>query len=108
MNLIGGYYSPDLVETLGRANRTAALTLDTKFDRDYVLNTLFRCDHLPFLTAGVPAVWIFGGFHPGYHEPSDTMEKLNYAKIAKAIELAYGAATAVANADAPPRFFRGK
>src|SRR6185312_7272811 len=106
-NLVGGYYSSDLVETLRRANRTAGLLLDTKFDRDHALNILFRCDHLPFLLAGVPAVWIFGGFHPGYHEPSDTMERLNYPKIVKAIELADRAARDVADADAPPRFFRG-
>jgi hypothetical protein len=108
MNLVGGYYSADLVETLRRANRTAGLTLDTKFDTDYRLNTLFRCDHLPFLLAGVPSVWIFGGFHPGYHEPVDTMDRLNYPKIAKAIELAHRAALEVADAAAPPRFFRGK
>jgi hypothetical protein len=104
MNLIGGYYSPDLVETLRRANRSAGLVLETKFDRDHSLNTLFRCDHLPFLLANVPAVWIFGGFHPGYHEPSDTMDRLNYPKITKAIDLAYRAALDVADAATPPRF----
>jgi Zn-dependent M28 family amino/carboxypeptidase len=108
MNLVGGYYSPDLVETLRRANRTAGLTLDTKFDNDYRLNTLFRCDHLPFLLGGVPSVWIFGGFHPGYHEPVDTMDRLNYPKIEKAIELAHRAAWDVADAATPPGFFRGK
>ena len=82
--------------------------LETKFDRDYVLNTLFRCDHLPFLMAGVPAVWLFGGFHPGYHEPSDTMEKLNYPKIVKAIELSQRAASELANTATPPRFVHGK
>jgi hypothetical protein len=104
MNLVGGYYSPDLVETLRRSNRTAGLTLETKFDRDYSLNVLFRCDHLPFLLAGVPAVWIFGGFHPGYHEPSDTTDRLNFPKMAKAIELAERAAREVADAATPPRF----
>jgi len=107
MNLVGGYYSPDLIEVVRRANRAAGMILDTKFDRDYVLNTLFRCDHLPFLLAGVPAVWIFGGFHPGYHEPSDTMDRLNYAKILKAIELAHSAAREVADTARPPRFFGG-
>lgn len=106
MNLIGGFYSPDLIETVRRANRAAGLILETKFDRDYALNTLFRCDHLPFLLAGVPSVWIFGGFHPGYHEPSDTMDRLNYAKIGKAIELARRAALEIANSAAPPRFLR--
>jgi hypothetical protein len=104
MNLIGGYYSPDLVETLRRANRSAGLVLETKFDRDHALNTLFRCDHLPFLLAGIPAVWIFGGFHPGYHEPSDTMDRLNYPKILKAIDLAGRAASDLAATAAPPRF----
>lgn len=108
MNLIGGYYSADLVETLRRANGAAGLTLDTKFDHDYKLNTLFRCDHLPFLLVGVPSLWIFGGFHPGYHEPVDTMDRLNYPKIAKVLELAQRAALDIADADTSPRFFRGK
>ena len=87
-------YGPDAV----------GLTLDTKFDRDHTLNALFRCDHLPFLLAEVPAIWLFGGFHPGYHEPSDTVEKLNFTKMEKVIQLAYAAALELANAPTPPRF----
>jgi Peptidase family M28/PA domain len=104
LNLVGAYYSPDLLSILERADRQVGLTLDTKFDRDHTLNALFRCDHLPFLLAGVPAVWLFGGFHPGYHEPSDTVEKLNLTKMEKVIQLAYAAALDVANSPAPPRF----
>jgi hypothetical protein len=104
LNLVGAVYSADLLSILERANRQAGLTLDTKFDRDHTLNALFRCDHLPFLLAGVPAVWLFGGFHPGYHEPSDTVEKLNFTKMEKVIRLAYAAALDIANAPTPPRF----
>jgi hypothetical protein len=104
LNLVGAYYSADLLSILERANRKTGLKLDTKFDRDHRLNALFRCDHLPFLLAGVPAVWLFGGFHPGYHEPSDTVDKLNFAQMEKVIQLAYAAALDVANAPAPPRF----
>ncbi len=104
LNLVGTYYSADLLSAIERENRSVGLTLDTKFDRDHMLNALFRCDHLPFLMAGVPAVWLFGGFHPGYHEPSDTMEKLNFAKMEKTIRLAYGVAAEIANAPAGPRF----
>ena len=107
MNLVGGYYSPDLMQTLRRANAAAGLVLETKFDHNYSLNVLFRCDHLPFLLAGVPAVWIFGGFHPGYHEPSDTMDRLNYPKMVKSIELADRSARELAEGATPPRFFRG-
>jgi hypothetical protein len=104
LNLVGAIYSPDLLTILERANGQVGLTLDTKFDRDHALNALFRCDHLPFLLAGVPAVWLFGGFHPGYHEPSDTTDKLNFPKMEKVIQLAYTAALEIANSPTPPRF----
>jgi Peptidase family M28/PA domain len=104
INLVGTYYSPKLLTLIERENRSIGLALDTKFDRDHLLNALFRCDHLPFLVAGIPAVWFFGGFHPGYHEPSDTVEKLNFPKMEKVIRLAYRTATALANAPAGPAF----
>ena len=104
INLVGAYYSADLLAVVERENQKIGLTLDTKFDRDHILNALFRCDHLPFLVAGVPAVWLFGGFHPGYHEPSDTVDKLNFLKMDKVIRLTYRVAADVANATAGPRF----
>jgi hypothetical protein len=68
------------------------------------LNALFRCDHLPFLMRDIPAVWTFGGWHPGYHEPSDTVENLNFEKLGKVIQLSYDAAVALANSDSYPQF----
>ena len=106
VNLVGTYYSPDLERVIERENQRVGLTLDTKFERDHALNTLFRCDHLPFLAAGIPAVWLFGGFHPGYHEPVDTVEKLNFAKMEKVIRLAYGVAAEIADTETGPRFGR--
>jgi hypothetical protein len=104
LNLVGTYYSADLLAAIERQNRTIGLSLDTKFDRDHMLNVLFRCDHLPFLAAGIPAVWLFGGFHPGYHEPSDTVEKLNFPKMGKVIRLTYRVAADIASAPQAPRF----
>jgi hypothetical protein len=68
------------------------------------MNALFRCDHFPFLVHHVPAVWFFGGWHPGYHEPSDIVEKLNFTKIEKVISLAALSATALADSASTPRF----
>lgn len=104
LNLVGAMYSADLLKLIEQENRGAGLVLDTKFDRDHTLNALFRCDHLPFLAAGIPAVWLFGGFHPGYHEPSDTVEKLNFPKMEKVIRLTYAVAAKVADAANPPKF----
>ena len=104
INLIGTFYSPDLLAAIQKANGKTHLELSTKFDRDHDLNALFRCDHLPFLLHDVPAVWLFGGWHPGYHEPADTVENLNFAKLEKVISLAYWTADALAGTEQPPRF----
>lgn len=104
LNLVGTFYSPDLRKIIERENADVGLLLDTKFDRDRDMNALFRCDHFPFLVHHVPAVWFFGGWHPGYHEPSDTVDKLNFPKMEKVIRLAARSATALANAIAMPRF----
>lgn len=104
LNLVGTFYSPDLWKVVARENKDVGLLLDTKFDRDHDLNALFRCDHFPFLVHHVPAVWFFGGWHPGYHEPSDTVDKLNFTKVEKVIRLAYRSAMALANTAETPRF----
>ena len=104
LNLVGSFYSPDLRAVVQQENQRVGLSLDTKYDSNAVLNALFRCDHLPFLIAHVPAVWFFAGFHPGYHEPSDTVDQLNFPKMEKVINLAYRTAAAVANASMTPRF----
>ena len=104
INLVGSLYSPALRSIILREDRRVGLQLDTKYDADRTLNALFRCDHLPFLIAQVPAVWFFAGFHPGYHEPSDTIDKLNFPKIKKVIELAYLTSLTIANSPTPPRF----
>ena len=102
INLIGSSYSPGLRAAIERANEQVHLEISTKFDRDRAMNALFRCDHYPFLLHNVPAVWIFGGWHPGYHEPSDTVEKLNFSKLEKVVRLAYVAAgQATKNDDLP-------
>jgi hypothetical protein len=68
------------------------------------MRALFRCDHLPFLQKGIPAIWLFGGFHPGYHEPADTIDRLDFDKIARVVRLTAAAARALAARGVPPRF----
>lgn len=104
LNLVGTYYSPDLRQALVDANRHTRLELSTKFDRDHDLNVLYRCDHFPFLASGVPAVWLFGGFHPGYHEPVDTVDRLDFPKLEKVVQLAYWTVTSIASGERTPHF----
>ncbi|MBC8367357.1 Zn-dependent exopeptidase M28 [bacterium] len=44
-------------------------------------------DHFPFAQAGVPALFIFGGFHAGYHQPQDTADLVLPDKLVKLCEL---------------------
>ncbi len=104
LNVVGGTFSPDLAALLRREAAGAGLSLSDKFDRDSSMRALFRCDHLPFLQKGIPAVWLFGGFHPGYHEPVDTIDRLDFDKIERVVRLTAAAAHALAGTDAPPRF----
>ncbi len=104
LNVIGGVYSPDLLAAAERANQGIGLQFDLKFDRDSTQSALWRCDHFPFLVEGVPALWLFGGWHPGYHEPADTLEKLNFAKLEEVTRLAYRLVSDLANTADPPAF----
>jgi hypothetical protein len=104
LNLVGAAFSPDLAALLQRESAGAGLTLSDKFDRDSSMRTLFRCDHLPFLQKGIPAVWLFGGFHPGYHEPVDTVDRIDFDKITRVVRLTVDAVRALAGSPSPPRF----
>ena len=51
-----------------------------------------RSDQINFYNQGVPVAFMFGGFHPDYHQPSDKIESINFKKIAAAARLYYLAA----------------
>jgi len=104
LNLVGAAFSADLARLLEREGTRAGVALSDKFDRDSSMRALFRCDHLPFLQKGIPAVWIFGGFHPGYHEPADTIDRLDFDKLSRAVSLTMNSVRALGSAAPPPRF----
>jgi len=104
LNLIGAAYSPDYQKIVAKANGDVGLVLDDRFDHEYALNVFFRSDQFPFVLHNVPAFWWFTGFHPDYHHPSDTPEKIDYPKMAKILKLAYLSTWQFANAATPPRF----
>ena len=104
LNLIGRSYSPDYNRTVVEENRYVGLDLDYRFDRDYALNIFFRSDQFPFVLHNIPSFWWFTGFHPDYHHTTDTADKINYAKMAKILRLAYLTGFQFANEATPPKF----
>ena len=104
LNLIGAPYSPDYDAVVKQENARVGLVLDDRFDHDSVLNVFFRSDQFPFVLHDIPAIWWFTGFHPDYHHVTDTVEKIDFAKMKKILDLAYLSAWRFANDSAVPKF----
>ena len=106
LGLIGTINSPDYRSAVEQANQHVGLVLNYKWDQDSALNIFQRSDQFPFAIRDVPAVWWFTGFHPDYHQPSDTVEKINFDKMQRILQLAYLTGWSFADAPAPPRYVR--
>jgi len=46
-------------------------------------------DHAPFARRGIPVSFFFTGFHEDYHQPTDTVENINFEKMTRIVRLAY-------------------
>lgn len=59
-----------------------------------------RSDHYNFAEKGIPIAFLFDGFHPDYHRPTDTVDKINFDKLTNAAKLYYMVVLKAANRDA--------
>ncbi len=62
-----------------------------------------RSDHWNFARWGIPVAKIGSGLHDDYHKPSDTVEKIEFEKVARVATFAAEITRRVANLPAPPR-----
>jgi Zn-dependent M28 family amino/carboxypeptidase len=67
-----------------------------KYDAEDVYT---RSDHYNFAKVGIPIAFLFDGFHPDYHRPTDTIEKIDWAKLTNAAKLYYLTGLTTANMD---------
>ncbi len=63
----------------------------------------YRSDHYNFAQYGIPIIFYFAGTHEDYHKPTDTVDKINFNKLAKVSRLVYLTGWSVANNDIRPR-----
>jgi Peptidase family M28 len=104
LNLVGAKYSPDYRSAVEKANRSIGLKLNYKWDDEAALNVFFRSDQFPFVLRDIPAFWFFTGFHPDYHQVTDTVDRINFTKMEKIVRLAYLTGWTFADEATPPRF----
>lgn len=62
-----------------------------------------RSDHYNFAKHGIPIAFLFDGFHPDYHQPTDTVDKIDFDKLTNAAKLYYMVALELANNPQRPR-----
>jgi hypothetical protein len=81
-----------------------ANALYTDLELDYTFNSdddpnrfYYRSDHYSFAKNGIPVIFYFNGTHDDYHKETDTVEKINFAKMEKITRLVFHTAWELAN-----------
>lgn len=102
LNVFGASVAPMLRDLIERGNARAGL--DLRFPAEAKsMDLLRRSDHWPFLKRGIPALFLFAGFHPDYHRTTDTADKINFSKLESVLKLVYLAVWEVGEARRRPQ-----
>ena len=76
------------------------IDLDYRFDDPADPNRFYyRSDHYNFAENKVPVAFFFNGVHADYHQQSDEIEKIEFAKMEKRARLVFHTAWELANRD---------
>ena len=76
------------------------IDLDYRFDDPADPNRFYyRSDHYNFAVNKVPVAFFFNGVHADYHQQSDEIEKIEFAKMEKRARLVFHTAWELANRD---------
>lgn len=83
-------------------NKYTKLTLDYKYDDPKDRNQIYyRSDHYNFAKKGIPILFFYDGMLlADYHQPTDTVDKINFDLMAKRTQLVFYTAWVMANKDA--------
>jgi len=98
MRLVGSKrISTDLDKAIQEANKYIGFKF--KYDAEDVYT---RSDHYNFASHGIPIAFLFDGFTPDYHQPGDTVDKIDWLKLTNTAKLYYLTAYAVADNPVAP------
>ncbi len=91
--------SSDLMKITDSINNSGVhMELDRRFNDPKDPNRFyFRSDHYNFAKHGVPVIFYFNGVHKDYHQPTDTVDKINFDLMTKRVKLVFYTAWTMAN-----------
>ena len=77
------------------------------FDFEYDEEGVFsRSDHANFAKKDIPIAFFFTGFHPQYHRPNDTVDRIDFPKLSRVAKLCYLIGFELAQRDTGPKVDR--
>jgi Zn-dependent M28 family amino/carboxypeptidase len=91
--------STDLHNVIVQTNQTQAkpLTLDYEMNDPADPEGVYtRSDHYSYAAKGIPVAFFTTGLHPDYHRVSDSVEKIQFPKMARIGQLMYESGYAIA------------
>jgi len=91
--------SQELHDVSEETNRkTVNMTLDYRFNDVNDPNRFYyRSDHYNFAKNGIPVIFYFSGTHDDYHQPTDTVEKIEFDLLEMRSKLIFYTAWNIAN-----------
>ena len=100
LHLIGSKKLSESLHNTCVAINEAHIGFAFEYDEEDVF---YRSDHVKFAQKDIPVAFFFTGFHPQYHRPDDTVEKINFPKLARVAKLVYSVAFEIGDADQRPK-----
>lgn len=98
------FLSKELHEINVAANDAVGLNFDYTYNTESDPNRFYyRSDHYNYAKHGIPIIFYFSGVHEDYHKVTDTVDKINFDKMAKIARLVYLTGWNVANRDTRPK-----
>ena len=83
------------------------MNLDYKYeDPKHPESFFFRSDQYPYIQYGIPSVWYFCGTTEDYHQETDTVDRVDFAKMEKVARFVYLTALAVKTAQVAWRHYQ--
>ncbi len=91
--------SSELHELSEKANDTFTnLSIDYTYnDENHPDRIYYRSDHWNFAKNNIPVIFYFNGTHDDYHQPTDTVDKIEFDLLQKRAQLVFYTAWVIAN-----------
>jgi len=67
----------------------------------------YRSDHIHYARKGIPIIFYFTGVHADYHQPSDEVSKIDFAKFEKITKSIYATFWEIADLKSRPKVDKG-